>query len=377
MTRNIAFSVLFRYICNMYARSATLAAAFFAAITACAAPQVSWLGMRHNFGAFHEDEGTVECTFRYVNTGDEPLRIVAARSSCGCTLPRYTKDDVMPGDTAMLTVSYDPTGRPGKFSKNVYIEMNVPSPRQTLTISGVVIGAPTTVAQRYPVEFGPDMRLSRGAIMAGEVARGRTKSVFLEAYNASTDTLHPAIVGSPEWADAVWMPEAIAPGEQASLVCHVLSGKCPEWGLTTDHIAINPGDGSGEILRLPVTVVVSEDFSKLTDAQRAKAPVITATPDRAAFGTIGRASGQAATETVTIRNNGRGVLEIRRVYSTDNGVSAHISHTKIKPGKTATLTISVDPGQIGGKILNSKIMIISNDPARPNLVVRAVGEISD
>ena len=54
-----------------------------AALGATAGPSVRWLGTHHRFGAFHEDDGIVECTFRYVNDGDAPLRITAARSSCG------------------------------------------------------------------------------------------------------------------------------------------------------------------------------------------------------------------------------------------------------------------------------------------------------
>jgi len=179
------------------------------AIAASAGAQVEWLETKHNFGAFSEDEGVVECVFRYVNTGDTTLQIKAARTSCGCTLPHYSREPLAPGDTASVTVSYDPTGRPGRFSKNVYIDMDTEPVRNTLTISGVVIGAPTTVSQRYPVAFGSAMRMSRGAVLAGDVAYGRLKTVFLEVYNASTDTIRPVAVRTPRFMDATWMPEAI------------------------------------------------------------------------------------------------------------------------------------------------------------------------
>lgn len=346
-----------------------------AALGATAGPSVHWLNTHHRFGAFHEDDGTVECTFRYVNDGDEPLRITAARSSCGCTLPRYTRDDVAPGDTAEITVSYDPTGRPGRFSKNVYIDTNTNPVRTTLTISGTVIGAPATVSQRYPVEMGSAMRLSRGAVMAGDVARGHTKSVFVEVYNASTDTLRPAAVRTPAFVDVAWMPAAVAPGEQTSLVCHVRTDRA-DWGFVADSLVIAPDAASPERHTLPLTVVVSEDFSSLTDAQRAKAPVVEVNPASIDFGIISR-SGGIVKLTTEISNHGRNPLEIRRVYCIDPGITATIGHTRIKPGKSSLLTVCVDPSQLPGALLNSKINIICNDPSRPNLAVRAVGQVKN
>lgn len=344
-----------------------------AALACAAGPQVQWLGTSHNFGAFHEDEGTVECEFHYVNTGDEPLSITAARTSCGCTLPHYTRLPVQPGDTAVVAVSYDPTGRPGRFSKNVYIEMNLPEPRTTLTITGVVIGAPTTLSQRYPAELAPGLRAARGAVMAGEVARGRMKSVFLEVYNATTDTVRPQIASKPAFVDATWMPEAIAPGEQSSLVCHVRTADCNHWGLVTDSLTI-AGEGVASPVVLPLTVIVSEDFSRLTPEQMAKAPVADPADERLDFGELQAGATPAEMQT-RIYNRGRTPLEIRRVYCDDPGVEAAIERNRIKPGKSAVLTVRVDPGHLPGRLLNSKVMLICNDPTRPNLAVRAVGTV--
>ena len=338
------------------------------------AGSVRWLETKHNFGAFHEDEGTVECTFRYVNDGDAPLSITAARTSCGCTLPHYTREPLAPGDTAYVTVSYDPTGRPGRFSKNVYINMDCTDERVSLTVSGVVIGAPTTVSQRYPVALGRDMRLSRSAVMAGDVARGRMKSVFVEVYNASTDTLRPQAVYAPGFVDVQWMPEAVAPGEQSSMVCHVRTADSPDWGLVADSLVIAPDAASGERYVLPVTVVVSEDFSKMTDEQRAKAPVVWLEPERLDCGVLDKSSGTVEMK-ATISNNGRTPLEIRRIYSMDEGVDVSLSTRRIKPGKRAEITVGVDPSRFHGTLINAKISIITHDPGRPNATLRVVGEL--
>lgn len=354
---------------NKTAVCALLAA--LATATAQAGGHAEWLSTSHNFGAFHEDDGVRTCTMRYVNTGDEPLSITAARSSCGCTLAEYSRKPLAPGDTAEIVVSYDPTGRPGRFSKNVYINFDNDEGRRTLTVNGVVIGAPTTLMQRYPVIAGDALRLSRGAVMAGDVAKGRMKTVFLEVYNASTDTLRPTFGAAPAFADVSLLPESVAPGEQASLVCHVNTARTDGWGLIEDSIVMTPSASAPAIV-LPLTVVISEDFSRLTDEQRAKAPVITLEPSRLDFGELDRGAGTVALS-AAIGNDGRSPLEIRRVYCTDPGVTVDIDRTRVKRGKEAELRVSGDPSAIGGKMLNSKIVIISNDPTRPNVALRAVG----
>ena len=54
----------------------------------------------HNFGSFSEKEPVVSCTFTFTNVGDTPLVIHQAMASCGCTVPTYTQEPVLPGTNA-------------------------------------------------------------------------------------------------------------------------------------------------------------------------------------------------------------------------------------------------------------------------------------
>ncbi len=79
--------------------------------------------------------------------------------------------------------------------------------------------------------------------------------------------------------------------------------------------------------------------------------------------------------TFTISNDGKSDLLLRRVYTIDPGVTIKTSSDKIKKGKHATVTVTVDPAKLPGDILNARIQIIANDPEMPITIVRAVGEI--
>ena len=90
-----------------------------------------------NFGTV--DAGAiVEHTYAFTNTGSEPLVISNAKGSCGCTVPEWPKEPVMPGKTAILKVRYD-TKRVGPINKSVTITSNaVDNPTMVLRIKGKV-----------------------------------------------------------------------------------------------------------------------------------------------------------------------------------------------------------------------------------------------
>jgi hypothetical protein len=90
------------------------------------------------------DYGTIEKgadgvrVFEFTNTGDAPLIISDAKSSCGCTIPTYTKEPVMPGKTGEIKVKYD-TNRVNPIRKTITIMSNAETPTVALKIKGLVI----------------------------------------------------------------------------------------------------------------------------------------------------------------------------------------------------------------------------------------------
>ncbi len=78
-----------------------------------------------------------ECIFQYTNIGTAPLQITKVTSSCGCTIPYWTKDPIAVGDTAHISVSYN-TRRSGKFSRGITVFSNSQNSPIVLTIEGVV-----------------------------------------------------------------------------------------------------------------------------------------------------------------------------------------------------------------------------------------------
>jgi len=80
--------------------------------------------------------------FNFTNTGTEPLIISNARGSCGCTVPTYPTDPIMPGETGQIKVKYDTKRAGSKFTKFVTLTTNEANPTRKLTIKGEVLPKP-------------------------------------------------------------------------------------------------------------------------------------------------------------------------------------------------------------------------------------------
>ena len=105
-------------------------------------PKISVDKLVHDYGTVdYGADGT--CVFKVTNSGNAPLIISMCKGSCGCTVPKCTKEPIAPGATADITVRYD-TKRPGMINKTVTITSNaVNEARKVVRITGKVKAKPT------------------------------------------------------------------------------------------------------------------------------------------------------------------------------------------------------------------------------------------
>lgn len=76
--------------------------------------------------------------FTFKNTGNKPLILSNVRASCGCTVPEWDKNPILPGKTGKLKVGYN-TKIAGPFTKTIEVYSNDPKKgRTTLFIKGNV-----------------------------------------------------------------------------------------------------------------------------------------------------------------------------------------------------------------------------------------------
>ena len=110
-------------------------------------PVMSFDKMEHDFGTIVA--GTPQkTTFSFTNTGNAPLIITNAKSSCGCTVPEYPQNTpIAPGESGELVVQFNGSGK-NQVTKTVTVMANTEKGTETLRIKAFVNagdGAPTAL----------------------------------------------------------------------------------------------------------------------------------------------------------------------------------------------------------------------------------------
>ena len=95
----------------------------------------------HDFGKVTEGE-KAGYIFTFENKGTEDLIITSATTTCGCTVPKFDKKPVRPGDTGNLEVVFDTSGRNGMQTKTITVKSNASIPLVLLKITAEIIPIP-------------------------------------------------------------------------------------------------------------------------------------------------------------------------------------------------------------------------------------------
>lgn len=149
-------------------RSLNLAFLFifvFALTISAAGPDISFEKTTVDFGTVQG--GTIlKYTFKYKNTGDQPLTITKIQAPCGCTAVQKTEGSVPPGQWGELQAQVNTQGFRSKIEKYIYVDTNVAHmPRVTLVMNAVVVYD----IDIMPSEFIPFYNVKSGESVTKEV----------------------------------------------------------------------------------------------------------------------------------------------------------------------------------------------------------------
>ena len=100
-------------------------------------PKMTFDSATHNFGDVERKGGDLVKEFRFVNKGDAPLVIKKITKSCSCMSVVYSRKPVMPGESAVIKIKYEPHKvEPGIFHKAIQIYSNESTEVRLITIQG-------------------------------------------------------------------------------------------------------------------------------------------------------------------------------------------------------------------------------------------------
>lgn len=116
------------------------------------APVIKFEKVVHDYGEI-EQHGDGKCEFKFTNTGKEPLILSNVRSSCGCTVPVWPRQPILPGQSDVIKVKYD-TKRIGMINKSVQVYSNAIEKTVSLKIKGKVNKPSTAMPEKQTESTG-------------------------------------------------------------------------------------------------------------------------------------------------------------------------------------------------------------------------------
>lgn len=86
-------------------------------------PTIDFDAQEFNFGTVIQGE-KVAHSFAFTNNGKSNLVISNVKASCGCTVPKWSKEPIKPGEKGYIELVFDSSNREGIQTKSVNVYSN-------------------------------------------------------------------------------------------------------------------------------------------------------------------------------------------------------------------------------------------------------------
>ncbi len=324
-----------------------------------------------DFGRIEEAAGPVSHTFTFKNSSAQPVVIERVVTSCGCTTPQYSRQPVRPDSESTITITYDPDGRPGRFSREVTIITGGGKNRNTITIKGVVNPRPRSLADDYPYAFGHGLRGETSHQGFGYVAQGSTKSVTVDIANDSAE----AVQLGYEWEARsgllhVALPQSLGPQERGQITLTYDLSAAEHYGELSDRVRLTI-NGQRATVALSASGTGIDKFPE--NIRGVKCASFGLSPSFHSFGRVRK--GEQLSTTITIVNQGDADLVIRAVEPRKH-VKTDLKAGTVVPARGEhkfNVELVVADGE-GGDLFGT-MTIVANDPERPMREIRLSADV--
>lgn len=100
-------------------------------------PELQFEKTEHDFGVINEGD-VVETVFSFTNSGKSELIITSAKGSCGCTVPEWPREPIMPGEKGQIKVKFNSDRKPNLQQKNITLVTNTDQGKEIIKIKAQV-----------------------------------------------------------------------------------------------------------------------------------------------------------------------------------------------------------------------------------------------
>lgn len=338
-----------------------------AALTAAAQPRFSSNKETHSFGQVEwKHPATVQYTI--TNTGDQPLVLTKVEPDCACSVAQWTQTPIAPGDKGVIEVEFDAEAL-GRFDKSVAVYSNAQPHLAYLRFTGEVVREITDFTKTYPFLIG-QIRIDKNEIVFPDTHRGAKPVIRIGVVNQSDRPYEPVLMHLPSYLDMKVEPAVLQKGERGVITLTLNTEKLAELGLTQASVYLSrfTGDKVGDENEIPLSAVLLPDFTGMTDADRANAPVAHLSETDLDLSAL-LAKKKRVKHDIQLTNNGRSPLQISKLQVFNPALGVSLKKSVLQPGETTRLRVTVDKKNIARKRRHLRILMITNDPVQPKVEI--------
>ncbi len=326
-------------------------------------PKLIWKVNRIDIGTVLEEQGLQHIEFEFTHTQDSLFFIRDIWAECGCTTVEYTRDTLQVNESGKVKVSFDPTSSAGFFSKLIVVKGNLSGIQDSLYVEGISIPYPTDLQRAYPVVIGPlGLRLKK--VNMGDVFTNEPKIKYLEFYNQGKDLLDKGAFrsGTPPHIQISQVQQFVRPKERGLLMIRYDGELKNGLGFFEDQVPIRWENVEMDEINLEIVADLFQYFAPIQKSELNNVPQLFIAQKEIDLREI--SSKTIVRRSVTLTNQGRQTLELKKVEGNCECLIIEAPKTKLEPGESMELSLTFDP--IGRKGIDQRnIYLFSNDPLNP------------
>lgn len=353
----------------------------------------------HDFGEVFISNGPVSHSFNVKNISAEKIVIYSVVSSCGCTDVKWTRDDIAPGKTGVISATYSNDEGPYPFDKTLTAYISDVSRPVIFHLRGTSLEKSRPLKELYPLQYG-SIGLKDAEIKVGNISQGEQKNGSVKIANLSGSPVKLSFKDVSKGLTLSVSPNPIPAGSTADLRFNVTADGT-QWGSSwyfatplvngKEHKAtgqampaekIAGGDsflrdsrtdiGSGTN-RIGFKAFIKANFSNATREDKMSGPSPYFASSNFSFGRV--KAGQTVQAEFVLTNKGKKELEI---YSIDSECSRLKSQkvNKIAPGKSSIVKMELDTNGLKKGEVTVIVNLTTNSPVRPLIALYITGFIN-
>ncbi len=315
-----------------------------------------------DFGPIREIDGKVSHTFTATNRSNKPVVILDIVASCGCTVPKFSRKPIMPGEKTEIDVTFDPAGRPGAVEKQMTVYSAEREAIARLTIRAQVESRPRSVEEMYPTHAGGGFRLS-STLCAFTYIYGGVEMMSGIGY-ANTSDFPVKLELRPRKESGllkVTAPTLIAAGERGDInFIYANPAEGTRYGTISDALEVLV-DGRSIGTTVVVHGIGVDHPNNITKDSTPKSEM---SENIIKFGAVKAGKG-VRRQSFRLQNVGNGELIIRAVEHNDGFGCSLRAGMRIAPGGYLDVEATLDPAHFTAGIVTGYLTLITNDPERP------------